>query len=345
MRGLTQTTPRLFPMIVLMNQEKCQELPSNRRARDTESSTPREADRLWNDSPLRSKIVLLIILATLGGGCIGQLGASLDLRVWPFWVGLAGLLCALIGLGKYWVWLPFEQLMKQVDRLGRKELPASFRPLPVCREDEVGRLAQVINKLAVRSVQERRETNRLRRTLDQGVEQATRRATRQLRQMAMHDPLTSLGNRRFLEENFESLVDSAWSSGTDLVCVVIDMDNFKSVNDSLGHAAGDELLVFLAQLIRGSIRHEDYAVRLGGDEFVILLPACDVSRVEELLKQIVILFSQHVRAVMPKGVHAGLSVGIASLTDGINTGRELLDAADANLYMAKRSGKGCVVTV
>jgi len=325
-----------------MNQKERRELPVNRRVRDPEPSTPK-TDRLWNDSPLRSKIVLLVILAVLGGGCIGQLGTYLGLRVWPFWVGLAGLLCALIWLGKYWVWLPFEQLLKQANRLGRTEIRGPLRSLPVSREDEVGRLAQVINKLAVRSVQDRRETDRLRRTLDQGVEQATRRATRELRQMAMHDPLTNLGNRRFLEEHLESLVESAWTSGTDMICAVIDMDNFKSVNDSLGHTAGDELLVFLAQLIRGSIRHEDYAIRLGGDEFVILLPGCDVSRVEELLKQIVILFRQHVRTVMPKDIHAGLSVGIASLTDGISTGSQLLDAADANLYIAKRSGKGCVV--
>lgn len=329
-------------MIVLMNQKERPKLPVNRRTRGTEPSTP-ETDRLWNDSPLRSKIVLLIVLAVLGGGCIGQLGAYLGLMVWPFWVGLAGLLCTLIWLGKYWVWLPFEQLLKQANRLGRTEIRGSLKSLPVSREDEVGRLAQVINKLAVRSVQDRRETDWLRRTLDQGVEQATRRATRELRQMAMHDPLTNLGNRRFLEEHLESLVESAWTSGTDMVCAVIDMDNFKSVNDSLGHTAGDELLVFLAQLIRGSIRHEDYAVRLGGDEFVILLPGCDVNRVEELLKQIVILFRQHVRTVMPKDIHPGLSVGIASLTDEISKGSQLLDAADANLYIAKRSGKGCVV--
>lgn len=325
-----------------MSQKEHHKLAADRMIRDTEPSTS-EADRLWNDSPLRSKVVLLIIMAVLGGGCIGQLGAYLGPMVWPFWVSLAGLLCALIWLGKYWVWLPFDQLLKQVNRLGRTEIRGPLKSLPVNREDEVGRLAQMINKLAVRSVQDRRETDWLRRTLDQGVEQATRRATHQLRQMAMHDPLTNLGNRRFLEEHLESLVESAWTSGSDMVCAVVDMDNFKSVNDSLGHAAGDELLVFLAQLIRGSIRHEDYAIRLGGDEFLILMPGCDVSRVEEMLKQIVILFRQHVRTVMPKDIHAGLSVGIASLTEGISTGRQLLDAADANLYIAKRSGKGCVV--
>ena len=159
----------------------------------------------------------------------------------------------------------------------------------------------------------------------------------------MHDTLTGLGNRRFLEENLEPLFQSAWSQGADLVCIAIDMDHFKQVNDTLGHEAGDKLLVFMGELIRGSIRREDFGVRLGGDEFLVLMPDSDLEGGRAYGERVVSLFRQHVRATLPQGVRANLSVGVAAVSGGATSGRRLVKAADSNLYAAKRAGRGQVI--
>ena len=118
------------------------------------------------------------------------------------------------------------------------------------------------------------------------------------------------------------------------------MDNFKTVNDTLGHDVGDDLLKTLGSLIRASTRSVDCGVRLGGDEFVVLLPGCGMDRAKEFGERLVSLFRQYVSTVVPRDIRTGLSVGISELKDGIASGSELLKAADENLYVAKRSGKG-----
>ena len=124
---------------------------------------------------------------------------------------------------------------------------------------------------------------------------------------------------------------------------MIDMDNFKHVNDTQGHTVGDELLILLASLIRALTRPEDYAVRLGGDEFTVLMPGCSPGRSGQLLDRIRDLFAQHARTAMRIDPPPDLSAGIASLRrDGLDSGRRLLERADANLYAAKHAGKGCI---
>ncbi len=292
------------------------------------------------DANLHTKVGLLIALAAVLGNLIGVVEGGLGYMAWPMLVGLAALVTVLLRLSKHWICGPVDRLLKLLDRLEREDRPASFKALPVDRTDEVGRIARVVSRLSVQRVQDYHEAKRLRRNLDHGVEQATRRATVQLRQMAMQDTLTRLGNRRFLDENLEQLFQSAWVSGTELTCVAIDMDNFKTVNDTLGHDVGDDLLRTLGSLIRASTRSEDCGVRLGGDEFVVLLPGCGMDRAKEFAQQLVALFRQHVRTAMPSEVRTGLSMGISELKSGITSGAQLLKAADDNLYVAKRSGKG-----
>ncbi|MEE9211056.1 MAG: GGDEF domain-containing protein, partial [Phycisphaeraceae bacterium] len=138
-------------------------------------------------------------------------------------------------------------------------------------------------------------------------------------------------------------VRSIRESEADLICVLIDVDNFKVVNDCLGHAVGDELLVLLAGLIRGCVRHDDIVVRFGGDEIVVLMPGCTVERAGQVASQLIALFRQQVGVILSKSIACGLSIGVVSLRrDGAETGRQLIEKADARLYAAKRSGKGQV---
>lgn len=294
----------------------------------------------WTDTPLRTKIVMLVVLASVFGSLLGMIEAHLGHRVWLLSVGLIIVNGTIAWLGFRWVCDPIDRLTRLARKISRSDRPQPMASLPITRQDEVGQLARAIHDLIGWAVRDHYEAKQLRRTLDDRVAAATRSATRNLEQLAMRDPLTGLGNRRFIDENLELLVESAREQGEDLVCVVLDVDNFKQVNDTLGHATGDELLIFIANLIQAAIRHTDYAVRLGGDEFVILLPACPQERAAQLTRQISALFRQHVITALPGvGAATSLSMGIASRADDTNSGRELLELADRRLYAAKRAGK------
>jgi diguanylate cyclase (GGDEF)-like protein len=296
--------------------------------------------KAWNDVPLRNKVVLLVALAAVGGALVGMLEASLGRSGVVLSVGLTVLVSGLLVLAKQWIGAPFERLVKQLGRINREYDTAAIDALPVERRDEVGQIARAIHQLTHWSRRDYNEARHLRRTLDYRVAEATKRATRELRQMAMRDPLTDLGNRRFLDEHLEALVDTVRETREELACVLIDVDNFKTVNDTLGHGAGDELLVFLAGLIRASIRKEDYAVRLGGDEFVVLMPGCEGNRALEFAQRLVALFRQRESSGLPPDKDASLSIGVACLHGNrAASGGDLLAKADAALYKAKRAGK------
>jgi diguanylate cyclase (GGDEF)-like protein len=298
----------------------------------------------WDEAPLRTKVTLLTLCAQVAGVLLGMLEANLNHRVWPLILGSVLILGLLMWLGDFWFIAPIERFVRQLDTLRRRARPGAAHHLPVARQDEVGRIARAFQQIFLNAIREQNEANRLRRTLDSRIDAETRKATAHLQRIAMRDPLTDLGNRRFFDDHLESLFESCRTTGADLVAVAIDLDNFKKVNDTLGHATGDELLVFLGGLLRASVRREDYAIRMGGDEFLLLMPDCPTDRVTTIVDRLVVLFRQHVHTAMPSDLNVGLSIGIASLSnEQVATGRALVERADANLYAAKRAGKNRAV--
>ena len=164
----------------------------------------------------------------------------------------------------------------------------------------------------------------------------------ELEQLAAIDPLTGLATRRVLDEAAQSAISgSASVEGTSLI--LIDVDDFKSINDSYGHPAGDEILVQLASVLVRSARHDDVVCRIGGDEMALLLPGCSAPSLQRRAEQIV----HDVRArpfALPDGeqVTVSVSVGLAHApTDAVDL-RSLYVAADRTLYEAKRSGRNRV---
>jgi diguanylate cyclase (GGDEF)-like protein len=306
-------------------------------------SAPPRISSAWNDVPLRNKVILLIVLAAVGGAAIGMLEATLGRSGLVLAVGLTLMVGAMLLLSRYWIGGPFEKLADQLARITHDYSLPEIKALPVERRDEVGQIAREIYQIACWSRRDYQEARHLRRTMDHRVEEATRRATRELRQLAMRDALTDVGNRRFLDEHLEPLTESVRHSGEDLICLAIDVDHFKAINDTLGHPAGDAMLSALASLLKACARREDYAIRIGGDEFLVLMPGCRIERARAVAQQLLTLFPQNAPATLPGGKKPGLSIGIASLRrDRARSGRHLVEIADSRLYAAKRAGRGRV---
>jgi diguanylate cyclase (GGDEF)-like protein/PAS domain S-box-containing protein len=152
---------------------------------------------------------------------------------------------------------------------------------------------------------------------------------------AFHDPLTRLANRSLFRERVEHALDRR--SPSDVAVLFIDLDNFKTINDSMGHAAGDHVLVETAHRVRSSLRSEDTASRLGGDEFAVLLEDADVTTAARVAERIRVALGTPFW-VLGQEVYISASIGIAVRREG-DTAGELLRNADVAMYTAKSKGK------
>ena len=167
-------------------------------------------------------------------------------------------------------------------------------------------------------------------------------ANRQLRHLASHDALTGLPNRLLLEDRATQAIAQADRQAHEFALLVIDLDRFKLINDSLGHRAGDDLLREVAQRLKSAVRSVDTAARLGGDEFVILL-AGPISEAEalEIGKRVIHLMEPAIR-LLGIDVHISPSVGIAFYPRDAASVEALLARADAAMYSAKERGRNNV---
>ncbi len=306
----------------------------------SEDTVLRKSRNRWDDVPLQKKVTLMIAATLIWGVVVGMFESLMGYQVFPMLLGITFCFAAMMYLGQRWITEPYDRLVHRLEVISRSRQSARLKDLPADRHDEIGRIARAMRDVCTVAIQHDMEAKHLRRTLDSKITQATQRATRVLSDMAMRDPLTNVGNRRFLDQHLESLAEASRSSRMDLICLLIDVDHFKAVNDKHGHAAGDELLVFVAELIIASVRHDDLKVRLGGDEFMVLLPGASVEYAHKLSGQLHTLFNQQIRMKYPGGPRATLSIGISSLNgDNCLSGAELMEKADKHLYTAKRSGR------
>jgi diguanylate cyclase (GGDEF)-like protein len=159
----------------------------------------------------------------------------------------------------------------------------------------------------------------------------------QLQHQAYHDPLTSLANRAL----FTDKIKESLTAGGDLAVLFIDLDDFKTVNDSLGHAAGDQLLVSVASRLQACLRPDDVTARLGGDEFAVMVrePRDAEGAAVMVARRIMQAFLQPV-SVGEESVSVYLSAGIAATQGRKVTAEELIRNADVAMYEAKATGKG-----
>jgi diguanylate cyclase (GGDEF)-like protein/PAS domain S-box-containing protein len=161
----------------------------------------------------------------------------------------------------------------------------------------------------------------------------------QLEVLAMHDSLTGLGNRRAFEQRMAQEAGQARRYGTPLSILLMDVDSFKSYNDTYGHPAGDEVLRILAKVIRTQGRETDFFARYGGEEFIIILPQTDADGASVLAER---LRAAVEKADWPERAMTA-SLGAATLLPSMPDEESLVAAADQALYAAKNAGRNCVL--
>jgi len=200
------------------------------------------------------------------------------------------------------------------------------------------------------------------REIDQLAEQfnamqtAQKKLENKIRHMAFHDPLTSLANRRLLMDHLVGCMASNKRTGCHGALIFLDMDNFKTLNDTQGHAAGDLLLIEVANRLRHSVREIDTLARFGGDEFVVLLNDLDSDEANAISAAKLIaekirtkLAEPYVLAIEAEDQHTAVvehrctaSIGIAMFSARETDAKDIMNRADAAMYQAKNSGRNQV---
>jgi len=269
-------------------------------------------------------------------------GPGAGRSVWKYMAAVLAISLAGILMGLCLLWHGLLEPLNALLRIGRtEERPAPSGP----GNDEIEALASLLRDMNCGLDEWRERVAELEASVDQRVRDETLKVTRQLRQIehkAWIDPLSRLSNRRLMDEKYAALFNRCRDAGEELAVVMLDVDHFKTLNDTLGHKAGDELIGFIGELLRQCIRGEDWAIRYGGDEFLLILPGSNSTQAGMVAERIIRLFGQRARllAVEPR---PSMSAGVASLRDHRPaTSASLIQMADQALYRAKSLGKSQV---
>jgi diguanylate cyclase (GGDEF)-like protein/PAS domain S-box-containing protein len=168
---------------------------------------------------------------------------------------------------------------------------------------------------------------------------ALKHAHEKLKQIAFYDPLTGLPNRRLFKDRLDDELIRCRKNRTKMALLFLDLDNFKRINDTLGHDAGDRLLSTIAERIVGCVRREDVVSRLGGDEFTVLLGGLDNAEPAALIAEKIL---QRLREPIDLGrekITATVSIGITLAPDDAGNATDLMKNADIAMYKAKEAGR------
>jgi diguanylate cyclase (GGDEF)-like protein/PAS domain S-box-containing protein len=162
--------------------------------------------------------------------------------------------------------------------------------------------------------------------------------TRQMTYQASHDALTGLVNRREFERRLQEALDSAQTGDTAHALCYLDLDRFKTVNDTCGHTAGDNMLREVAAIIKEAVRDSDTAGRLGGDEFALLLVGCPLEKARQIADDVVRTVYDYRFVWKDKIFNIGVSIGIVEIGRGGGAIEDILNSADSACYVAKKQG-------
>lgn len=252
------------------------------------------------------------------------------------WMLAASLVLAVLLVARFSAHMlaPLKRLEAYARAVGRGERPD---PPPLESADEIATLARELNGLLERL----RESKA---NLEQKVEERTaelQSMMHKLEAQATHDSLTGLANRSLFFEQLRESVDAARLAGDKLAIIFVDLDGFKSINDTLGHQAGDAMLVELSHRLSTSVRESDCVARLGGDEFAVMLAALrEQSAAEAVARKLLARLQEPVAlSQASRAQRLSASVGVSVYPDDAEDPEELLRRADTAMYVAKHSGK------
>jgi diguanylate cyclase (GGDEF)-like protein len=200
---------------------------------------------------------------------------------------------------------------------------------------ELNALSLAFNRMASQLRTAREITHGYRRTLETQVEQRTRL----LQHLAEHDPLTLLANRRQFFILLNRSIEQARPRSGGVAVFFIDLDNFKNLNDSMGHAFGDRMLISVAQRLEETAKSFGFAARLGGDEFTIVHEQVDSAQAALLAGHRIVSAFERPLSVEGRSITVSVSVGTSFYPDHEQTAEALLSAADAALFRAKALGR------
>jgi diguanylate cyclase (GGDEF)-like protein len=235
---------------------------------------------------------------------------------------------------------PIEALSQGAQRIAAGHIDYEI-PLPANYDDELGLLTRTFNGMmgTLRSNQLEIEQDRIR--LAEKNEEL-QRANEILSQLSITDGLTKLHNHRYFQDHLTREIKRVSRTQSPLSLILLDIDDFKMLNDTYGHAAGDEVLVSLAAIMNDSARESDLIARYGGEEFVILMPNTDLAGAVHLAEKIrmAVETTRLIIGDTMKPVDVTISLGVA-LFNGHR--REFFADADKALYRAKAAGKNCVI--
>ncbi|MBW2398010.1 MAG: diguanylate cyclase, partial [Deltaproteobacteria bacterium] len=233
---------------------------------------------------------------------------------------------------------PIETLSDGARQIAQGQLDHEI-PEPATH-DEIGLLTHTFNDMMRKLRGNQAEIEIANAKLrDQNLE--LQQANEVLEQLSITDGLTKLHNHRFFQDHLTREIKRVNRVQEPLSMILVDVDDFKSLNDRLGHAAGDELLRRIAMLMNDSIRESDLLARYGGDEFVVLASDTDLAGAEQLAEKIrtAIAESSFIVDESLRPTRTTLSMGIAQYA---GTRKRFFAAADSALYRAKAQGKNCV---
>jgi diguanylate cyclase (GGDEF)-like protein len=216
---------------------------------------------------------------------------------------------------------PLHQMVKAVQRFTAIQERVA---MPTARQDEIGVLARSFDEM------------------QQKIEaQVNTLQAKQLEldHLASHDPLTGLPNRRVFLDRLEHALTRARRTESRLAILFIDLDHFKEINDNLGHAVGDVMLLAVADRMRATVRAADTVARLGGDEFIILVEDVDSLDAVAMVARKIIESLAHPVWYQEKSLSVGASIGIAIFPQDGATTTEVIASADQAMYRAKLSGR------
>jgi len=239
---------------------------------------------------------------------------------------------------------PIEVLADVAGKILRREPDVIFPDAKIATSSELAQLCATFNSMAESLLASERKLGELNESLERQVEQRTnelRQANVKLAELATKDPLTGLANRRFFEERLVVAFQQMKRNAHPYSILMVDVDFFKSVNDSFGHETGDNVLRKLAQLLSSCLRNTDLVARYGGEEFIVLL-----APVTSGLQAFVVankICDSVAKAYFPSVKNVTVSIGLAAASiEDINQ-ETAIRRADRALYKAKEKGRNCVV--